>query len=194
MRERAAGAKLLSMMIASANIPGERETLIEIYGDQRTNLLIAIDGVSEADARRAAAVGELTLGGLVKHLTIMEQYWITTVTEADPDAEFDVDAAADAYRLTDDESFADWVDAYRKQAQLTDEFIATVADLDALIPIPTAPWAPVRQHHTVRRILLHLFRETAHHSGHADLIREAIDGQSTTATMARDAIRSFEHG
>ncbi|MCL6485830.1 DinB family protein [Williamsia phyllosphaerae] len=180
------------MMIASANVPGERETLIEIYGDQRKALLVTLDGLSEDDARKASTVSELTLGGLVKHLTNVEKYWITTIAEADPDAEFDVAGAENAYTLIDGETFADWLAEYRDQAQRTDEFIATVPDLDLLIPVPTAPWAPVRQHHTVRRILLHLFRETAQHSGHADLIREAIDGQSTTMTMASDANRSSD--
>ncbi len=180
------------MIIATASIPGERETLIEIYGDQRRNLLVAVDGISEDDARAPGPVGDLTLGGLIKHLTNLEDYWIATVLAADPDAEFDLGYLENGYRLTPEESFDEWVTRYRRQAQLTDEFIATVPDLDALIPIPTAPWAPERQHHTVRRILLHLFRETAHHSGHADIIRESLDGQSTTKTLAADAIRSFE--
>ena len=181
------------MMIATASTPGERETLIEIYGDQRRSLLVTVDGISEEQARTPGPVGDLTLGGLIKHLTLFEEYWIATIHAADPESEFDVDLA-ERYRLAADESFADWRDRYTRQSQLTDDFIATVPDLDAVIPIPIAPWAPVRQHHTVRRILLHMFRETAHHSGHADLIRESFDGQSTTKTLAADAIRSYERG
>lgn len=181
------------MIIATASIPGERETLIEIWGDQRRSLLVTVDGISEDQARATGPVGTLTLGGLIKHLALFEEYWIATILAADPEAEFDVDLE-ERYRMSADETFADWLDTYRRQAQLTDEFIATVPDLDAVIPIPIAPWAPVRQHHTVRRILLHMFRETAHHSGHADLIRESIDGQNTTETLAADAIRSYERG
>ena len=181
------------MMIATASTPGERETIIEIWADQRRSLLVTVDGISEDEARATGPVGTLTLGGLIKHLALFEEYWIAAILAADPEAEFDVDLE-ERYRMADDETFTDWLDRYRRQAQLTEEFVATVPDLDAVIPIPVAPWAPVRQHHTVRRILLHMFRETAHHSGHADLIRESFDGQSTTKTLAADAIRSYERG
>lgn len=62
-------------------------------------------------------------------------------------------------------------------------------DLDAMIPLPTAPWAPEGEHQSLRRILLHMFRETAHHGWHADIIREELDGGNPTMTMAQDAGR-----
>ncbi|MBT0566328.1 DinB family protein [Williamsia sp. CHRR-6] len=183
------------MIIAAANVPRERETLIEIYGEQRRNFLWTLKDISEDDARRVSTVSKLTLGGLVKHLTNLERYWIATVLENDPDATFEMtlDTLDDAYTLLDGESLEFWLGEYRDQARLTDEFIATVPDLDALIHIPPAEWATTRQQQTVRRILFHLFRETAQHSGHADIIREAIDGQNTTHTLRIDGLRTIDH-
>ena len=69
---------------------------------------------------------------------------------------------------------------------------ASATRFDAHGAIAAKAVADAERLYTVRRILLHMFRETAHHSGHADLIRESIDGQSTTKTLAADAIRSYE--
>lgn len=64
--------------------------------------------------------------------------------------------------------------------------IAEVESLDDLIPQPTAPWQPEREWWSVRKMALHLLRETAHHCGHADIIREALDGQSTMSAISGD--------
>lgn len=169
----------------------ERETLIEIYDDQRHNLGIAMRGLTEEQARLTPSASALSLGGILKHVTLNERHWIAVVTAADPDAEFDMSAAATAYVLTEDETFAHWLAESERQAAATNEFIRTVPDLDAMVPLPKAPWDPDPQPQSVRRILLHIFRETAHHSGHADIIRESLDGGSTTMTMARDAGMQF---
>jgi hypothetical protein len=60
--------------------------------------------------------------------------------------------------------------------------VAALPDLDVSVPLPRTPWSPHDPGHwSVRRILLHLIRETAQHAGHADIIREALDGANTTA-------------
>ncbi|MBM9467375.1 DUF664 domain-containing protein [Nakamurella sp. YIM 132084] len=53
--------------------------------------------------------------------------------------------------------------------------------------MPTAPWAPERQWWSARHIVLHLLRDTAHHAGHADIIRESLDGGNTTQALAEEA-------
>lgn len=173
-------------------VTSERETLIEIYDDQRHNLRIAMRGVGEHAARTRSTASALTLGGLLKHITLVEKDWIRTITEADPDAEFDMAAAQHAYELAEGETFAQWRDEFEAQAARTDAFIREVPDLEAMIPLPRAPWDPEPGQQSVRRILLHMFRETAHHSGHADIIREELDGGNTTMTMAKDVGMSFD--
>ncbi|MCK0113369.1 DinB family protein [Ornithinimicrobium sp. F0845] len=151
-----------------------------------------MNGLTEEQARTRSTASQLTLGGLLKHVTLNERGWIDTITRADPDAEFDMEAVAHAYELTADETFAQWLEEFAAQAERTNSFIREVPDLDAMIPLPRAPWDPQPGHQSVRRILLHMFRETAHHSGHADIIREELDGENTTMTMARDAGMTFE--
>ena len=63
-------------------------------------------------------------------------------------------------------------------AAVTDELVRTL-DLDTSFELPEAPWQPPGVFWTVRRVFLHIAGETAHHSGHADIIRETIDGQKS---------------
>jgi hypothetical protein len=64
---------------------------------------------------------------------------------------------------------------YERVAARTDELVATV-DLDAAHPLPEAPWFEPGARWSARRVLLHVIAETAQHAGHADIIRETIDG------------------
>jgi hypothetical protein len=57
--------------------------------------------------------------------------------------------------------------------------VATLPDLDASHPLPQAPWFEPGAHWSARRTLLHILAETSQHAGHADILREAIDGQKT---------------
>ena len=67
---------------------------------------------------------------------------------------------------------------YEKVAQRTDELVRTV-DLDATQPLPEAPWFAPGATRSARRVFIHIVAETAQHAGHADIIRESIDGQKT---------------
>ncbi len=103
-----------------------------IYDDQRRNFLIAMRGLTEDEARRRPTISALTLGGLLKHVTLNEQGWIRTVTDADPEAEFDMESASSAYELTDDETFEQWLAEFCAQAERTNAFIREVPDLDVM--------------------------------------------------------------
>jgi len=65
---------------------------------------------------------------------------------------------------------------YQEVSQRTDEIVATVPDLDVSYPLPEAPWFEPGARWSVRRVLLHVIAETAQHAGHADIIRESLDG------------------
>lgn len=86
----------------------------------------------------------------------------------------------DQYAMRDGDTVAELLSEYRSAARATDEAVTAVDDLDKEVPLPEAPWAPGLVHWPIRRILLHLFRETAQHCGHADIIRESLDGATTT--------------
>ncbi|MDL9946959.1 DUF664 domain-containing protein [Gordonia sp. ABSL11-1] len=164
-------------------VSGEKEDLLTLIADQRALFKVTLKGITEEQARQRTTVSELTLGGLVKHLAMGEQGTLQELVERDETAEFDMEQAAHAYDLTDDETFAGWVGEYDRAAAALDAYVAEVDSLDVLIPQMTAPWQPEREWWTIRKMMLHKLRETAHHAGHADIIREALDGQSTMAAV-----------
>jgi hypothetical protein len=85
---------------------------------------------------------------------------------------------ANGFRMLPDETLHGLLDHYAEMAALTDELIRTT-DLDASWPLPDRPWFPPNTSWTARRVLLHVIGETAQHAGHADIIRETLDGQKT---------------
>jgi hypothetical protein len=86
---------------------------------------------------------------------------------------------ADEIRLLDGETLAGVLDAYEAVAAATTELVRSLPDLNAAQPLPVAPWFPPSAQWSARRALLHIATETAQHSGHADIIRESLDGQKT---------------
>jgi hypothetical protein len=68
---------------------------------------------------------------------------------------------------------------YDAVAQRTDEIVRALPDLDASHELPPAPWFPPGKRYSARRVLLHIIAETSQHAGHADILRESLDGQKT---------------
>ncbi|MBC2642765.1 MULTISPECIES: DinB family protein [unclassified Rhodococcus (in: high G+C Gram-positive bacteria)] len=170
---------------------GERADILQILQEQRATLLITVRGIDDAQARQRSTVSDLTLGGLIKHVLHTEKHWVETILEPDENAEFDMEWAMEKYYMRDDETLEGLLAEYAEVARATETAVAGLDDLDVLIPLPTAPWAPERQWWTIRRTLLHIIRETGHHSGHADIIRESLDGGNTTMQMGADAGMEF---
>jgi hypothetical protein len=74
------------------------------------------------------------------------------------------------------ETLAGLLDHYEDVARRTVEVVATLPDLDTSHPLPEAPWFESGARWSARRVLLHIIAETAQHAGHADIIRESLDG------------------
>ena len=85
-------------------------------------------------------------------------------------------AWSDAFRMLDGEALAGLLEEYEQVARRTNELVAALPDLDAAHPLPGAPWFEQGARWSARRVLLHVIAETAQHSGHADIIRESLDG------------------
>ncbi|MFB7585928.1 DinB family protein [Streptomyces sp. NPDC056169] len=166
---------------ASPSLDGERGELLSALAEQRELLLITVRGISDAQAAQRTTVSELTLGGIVKHLTRGEQVWTQIIAKGDgelPEGMLDMEQ----YRMADGESIAELLEEYAAAAKTTEAVVSALPDLDRRLPLPRTPWSPPETvYWSVRRILLHLIRETAQHSGHADIIRESLDGANTTA-------------
>jgi hypothetical protein len=83
------------------------------------------------------------------------------------------------FQMAEGETLAGLLDRYAEVARRTDELVATLPDLDLAHPLPEAPWFEPGKAWSVRRVLLHIIAETSQHAGHADIIREALDGSKT---------------
>ena len=157
----------------------ERADLLETLAKHRGFLRQTIDGMSDEQIRTRSTVSELTLGGILKHVTAMEHTWCTFMTDgAVAFADSTPERFMAEWRLDDDETAASLLAAHEAAAARTDAVVAS-ADLDADHLLPEAPWFPPGAAWSVRRVALHLIAETAQHAGHADIIREAIDGART---------------
>jgi len=178
------------MTDSPAKLSAEMADISAILSGQRHTFMIPMRNLTDEQARTHSTVSALTLASLIKHVTATERNWIQTILAPDENAVFDMAAGTDSHTVRDDESLESLVEAFAANATVTDAALAGI-DLDALIPLPMAPWQPVREQWTARRILLHIIREISQHSGHADIIREALDGANTTYTMGADSGMDF---
>lgn len=167
----------------TVDVTGEKLDLLTVLADQRNLLKLTVLRVTDEQARQRTTVSELTLGVLIKHVAEAERKSIGRIVERDENAVLDMAAVEDAYTLNDHDTLADLLLAYDKVAADTERVIAELGSLDDSIPLPTAPWAPERQWCSARRLVLHVIRETAHHCGHADIIREELDGATTMGAL-----------
>jgi uncharacterized damage-inducible protein DinB len=164
-------------------LDAERRDLLETLRKHRFFLTFTARGLSDEQASTRSTVSELTVGGLIKHVTQAERNWAGFIVGG-PDAmtqndgDWDVDDWLAGFRLLPGETLEQVLAAYEEAARRTDELVRTV-DLDASQPLPSAPWFEPGKRWTARRVLLHIVAETAQHAGHADIIRETIDGQKS---------------
>jgi hypothetical protein len=167
-------------------LTGERADLLASLAKARHFLRFTTRDITEEQARQRTTVSELTLGGLIKHVTAVERNWQQFIVHGPsvaPDftnlTEEDYANWANGFRLLDGETLAGVLAEYEDVAKRTDELVATLPDLDASHELPPAPWTPPGERWSARRTLLHIAAETAQHAGHADIIRESLDGQKS---------------
>lgn len=172
-------------------VTGEKADILRMLAEQRKNFLYTVRGVSDDQARERTTVSELTIGGLLSHVVGNEKSWMKVIADRDETAVFDMSAMGEEYILSADQTVADLVDEYVRVAEATELAVASL-DLDEQIPLPTAPWSPDRVWQSVRFTLLHILREVSQHAGHADIIRESLDGGNSTRQMAIEAGMTFD--
>jgi hypothetical protein len=166
-------------MAEQTTATGERADLIETLGKHRALFRVTMRGLTDEQAATRTTVSALCLGGLVKHVTTVEQRWTRFVVGgADAMTGVPVDWEGQ-FRMAEGETLAGLLDDYAATALKTDQLVAELPDLGASHPLPKAPWFEPGASWSVRRVLLHLIAETAQHAGHADILREAIDGAKT---------------
>ncbi len=167
------------------NVPpvaDERSGLLAFLDQQRHAVRNAAYGLTDEQARLAPTASTLTVGGLVKHLAQMERNWVSIMLrESGQQADYE-----DGFRLREDETLAEVLADYAKAAEETAAAVAGIEDMGRPVPVPKGvPWFPDDvDHWSVRWVLLHLIEETARHAGHADIVREAVDGATCWPLMA----------
>ena len=165
----------------------ERALLLTYIAQQRQGVRNAAFGLTDDQARLAPLTSELSIGGLLKHLADMERGWIDLIRHAERGSRQQRQSAyLDNFRLAPDETLSGVLARYAEVAEETEAVIAAVVDLDQAVPVPPGvPWFPADvEAWSVRWVLLHLVEETARHAGHADIIREQIDGATMYELMA----------
>ena len=155
------------------SLASEREALESFLDAQREGLIRKIDGLDDAMARQAPSASSLSLLGLVKHSATWERRWFQVVmggresTDGWPEVRpepRDVDMMVDENDTVDH-----WVAQYREQIAQS-KSVASSMDLAS----PCARTDIIECN--VRYVMFHMIEETARHAGHADIIRETLDG------------------
>jgi hypothetical protein len=156
----------------------ERAELSKTLARRRDFLRQTTRGLTDDQAALQTTKSELCLGGLIKHVAVTEDRWMRFAVGGAGAMEAEPVDWVNGFRMLGGETLAGLLDGYAEVARRTDELVASL-DLDASHPLPTAPWFEPGASWSVRQVLLHLIAETSQHSGHADIIRESLDGAKT---------------
>jgi Protein of unknown function (DUF664) len=166
---------------AETALTGERADLLQALAQRRYFLRFTVRGLTDEQAAKRTTVSELCLGALIKHVTFVERQWASFIVEGPSamgnwDEEGGMDDWLAGFRMLDGETLAGLLEDYEQTARRTDELVAALPDLEISQPLPEAPWYEPGVSWSARRVLLHVIGETAQHAGHADIIRETLDG------------------
>ena len=158
---------------AEASPESERAGLIDFLDYQREALIKKLDSVSDHDARRAPTASSLSLLSLVKHSAIWERRWFQVIVagRSFPGEwpEVRTEEPDETFQLTDEDNVKTVLAYYREQIAASQQILGNF-DLDT-----SCAW-PEMAEQNLRWVALHMIEETARHAGHADIIRETIDG------------------
>lgn len=146
---------------------GELDTAVAFLRFARHCVLKKTEGLDDEQLRRAVVPSGTSLLGLVKHLTDGERYWFGHHVAGDPesaDVDFEMTVPAE-------QDVEEVLAAYRAAGTASDAILTAVADLDAPVAEPIDG-----EHLSVRWVMAHMTGETTRHAGHADILREQIDG------------------
>ena len=147
----------------------ERAVLLGYLAYHRAVLARKVEGLADEQARLPVCPpSTLTLLGLIRHMTDVERWWFRRVlTAEDVPALFDDE---EEWRVPPDATVAEAMAAFWSEIEIIDRHLVTAGMDDRNVGEPDPG------EHTLRRTIVHMIEEYARHCGHADLLREAIDG------------------
>jgi hypothetical protein len=149
----------------------ERDAVTGFLDKQRDALIRKVRGVSDADARRTPTASSLSLLGLLKHSVAWEDRWFQAIVAGRPlpDGWPESESPDQDFIVDDGDTVEQWVAMYEEAARTSRQIVAAMALDD-----PCARTDIIDCN--LRYVLLHMIEETARHAGHADIIRETLDG------------------
>ena len=162
---------------------GDVADLLTVLGRHRNFLRFTVRDLTDEQAARRTTVSELCLGGIIKHVADVERRWVEFI-QVGPSAmgvpnEKSTAEREATFRMGPGETLSGILDGYEQVARRTGEVVTTLPSLDVSQPLPEAPWFEKGARWSARQVLLHVLAETAQHAGHADIIRESLDGAKT---------------
>ncbi|MGI5481485.1 DinB family protein [Streptomyces lavendofoliae] len=162
----------------------ERGALLNFIEAQRGALRRSVIGLTEEQAASRPSASELSLSGLLKHVAETELAWLRMAQQQPNERQRTQDTWADGFRLEEGESVPAVLAFWDGVAKETEELLRTVPSLDDTFPLPDAPWYPKDARVSMRWLGMHLVEEIARHAGHADIIRESLDGKGAFDLIA----------
>ncbi|MFI6447027.1 DinB family protein [Kitasatospora sp. NPDC050543] len=168
-------------------VADERTALLAFLAQQRQLLRVPAYGLTEEQAWATPSASELSIAGLLKHAARCERGWMDLVLRRSTAPQRKADESdAPEFLPEPGETLAGLLDDYERACAETDAAIAGIADLGQGVPVPRGvPWFSAEiEEWSVRWVLLHLIEETARHGGHADIIRETLDGATLFPLLA----------
>lgn len=163
-------------------VADERDALQKFLDQCRLQLRLTAHGLTDEQARATPCASSISVGAAIKHVAFVENAWMNMIEEQ---PRSDQDAFAAAWTMTEAETLEDVLAGYDAAIARTDAVLAN-HDLDHPVPVPKGvPWFPQDlAAWSVRWVVMHLIQETARHSGHADIVREQVDGATAFPLMA----------
>ncbi|MEV0320740.1 DinB family protein [Streptomyces sp. NPDC050658] len=175
----------------NAEAPGdERGALLAFLDAERGGIRRALIGLSEEQAATKPSASELSLSGLLKHVAEVEEGWIARARGVAPAIERNEANWDECFRLVEGETVDSVLAYWRQVADRTEEFIRALPTLDETFALPDQPWFP-KEDVSMRWVLLRLITEMSRHSGHADIIRESLDGKTAFELVAQERGESW---
>jgi hypothetical protein len=170
------------MPVLAPPVTDEKDGLLKFMAAQRGAIKASVFGLTREQASSTPSVSAINLAGLIKHCASCERSWVAGhLGRRDVEWDYESDWA-----LRDGESVEDVLAFMDEVAAETEEIVRGLPDLEVPVPVPDAPWFPKDvEAWSARWVLLHVIEELARHAGHADIVRESIDGANAFVLLAK---------
>ncbi|MFE3495880.1 DinB family protein [Streptomyces sp. NPDC059169] len=168
----------------------ERGALLGFVEAQRGAIRRSVLGLTEEQAASRPSASELSLSGLLKHVAECELNWLRMAQQRTNERQRTEETWSEGFRLVGEETVPEMLAFWDGVAKETEEFIRSVPSMNDTFPLPEAPWFPEDGRVSMRWLLVHLVEEIGRHAGHADIIRESLDGKTAFELVDLESSRS----